>query len=209
MAETHDTIKGLLVEFRGYAAGMPPSYHVTMSWHDFRVMLNRFEAAHKRERGDSAKMREVMKRVHDYLGELIRDNLVDDTPRASDLADDVYDAIHGIHSTAEKSSAVGDCAKLREALVKCREIALQWQADEAAGVAGTTDKPHARSAAEAVIDMEFEINAALTAPPRNCDRFATVDEAIGAYRQTHKYMVVNVFLDWLFAQATEKEGGAK
>ena len=46
MAETHDTIKSLLAEFRGYAAGMPPSYHVTMSWHDFRVMLNRFEAAH-------------------------------------------------------------------------------------------------------------------------------------------------------------------
>lgn len=153
MADTHDTIDGLLAEFRGYSAGMPPSYHVTMSWADFRRMLDRFDAAHRRERGD--------------------------------------------------------CAKLREALVKCREIALQWQADEAAGVAGTTDKPHARSAAEAVIDMEFEINAALTAPPRNCDRFATVDEAIGAYRQTHKYMVVNVFLDWLFAQATEKEGGAK
>ena len=151
MADTHDTIDGLLAEFRGYSAGMPPSYHVTMSWADFRRMLDRFDAAHRRERGD--------------------------------------------------------CAKLREALVKCREIALQWQADEAAGVAGTTDKPHARSAAEAVIDMEFEINAALTAPPRNCDRFATVDEAIGAYRQTHKYMVVNVFLDWLFAQATEKEGG--
>ena len=57
----------------------------------------------------------------------------------------------------------GDAAKLREALVKCREIALQWLADEAAGVAGTTDKPHARSAAEAVVDMEFEINAALAA----------------------------------------------
>lgn len=56
--------------------------------------------------------------------------------------------------------------KMREALVKCREIALQWQADEAAGVAGTTDKPHARSAAEAVIDMEFEINAALGAPEK-------------------------------------------
>ena len=58
---------------------------------------------------------------------------------------------------------LGDAAKLREALVKCREIALQWQADEAAGVAGTTDKPHARSAAEAVIDIEFEISAALFA----------------------------------------------
>lgn len=49
MAETHDTIKGLLAEFRGYAAGMPPSYHVTMSWADFRKMLDRFEAANKRE----------------------------------------------------------------------------------------------------------------------------------------------------------------
>ena len=46
MAETHDTIKGLLAEFRGYAAGMPDSYHVTMSWADFRKMLTRFEAAH-------------------------------------------------------------------------------------------------------------------------------------------------------------------
>lgn len=62
----------------------------------------------------------------------------------------------------------GNAAAMRAALVKCREIALQWQADEAAGVAGTTDKPSARSAAEAVIDMEFEINAALSAPARNC-----------------------------------------
>jgi hypothetical protein len=60
MADTHDTIDGLLAEFRGYAAGMPPSYHVTMSWHDFRVMLNRFEAAHRRESGDASKLREAL-----------------------------------------------------------------------------------------------------------------------------------------------------
>ena len=46
MSDTHDTIDGLLAEFRGYAAGMPPSYHVTMSWADFRKMLDRFDAAH-------------------------------------------------------------------------------------------------------------------------------------------------------------------
>ena len=46
MAQTHDTIDGLLAEFRGYSAGMPPSYHVTMSWADFRKMLDRFEWAH-------------------------------------------------------------------------------------------------------------------------------------------------------------------
>ena len=40
------------------------------------------------------KQRELLSRVHDYLGELIRDNLVEDTPRASNLADDVWDVIH-------------------------------------------------------------------------------------------------------------------
>jgi len=49
MSDTHDTIDGLLAEFRGYAAGMPASYHVTMSWADFRKMLDRFDAAHRRE----------------------------------------------------------------------------------------------------------------------------------------------------------------
>jgi hypothetical protein len=49
MAATNDTIDGLLAEFRGYSAGMPPSYHVTMSWADFRKMLDRFDAAHKHE----------------------------------------------------------------------------------------------------------------------------------------------------------------
>lgn len=70
---------------------------------------------------------------------------------------------------AAMRETVGNMAAMREALVKCREIALQWEADEAAGVAGTTDKPESRSAAEAVIDMEFEINAALAEPPRQCD----------------------------------------
>ena len=40
------------------------------------------------------KQRQLLSRVHDYLGDLIRNNLVEDTPRASDLADDVWDAIH-------------------------------------------------------------------------------------------------------------------
>ena len=72
-------------------------------------------------------------------------------------------------SVQQQNARPGNAAAMREALVKCREIALQWQADEADGVAGTTEKPNARSAAEAVIDMEFEINAALSEPPRNCD----------------------------------------
>lgn len=75
MSDTHDTIDGLLAEFRGYSAGMPASYHVTMSWADFRKMLDRFEAAHRREvattkeslavgnSGDCAKLREALLQV--------------------------------------------------------------------------------------------------------------------------------------------------
>ena len=63
MSDTNDTVDGLLAEFRGYSAGMPPGYHVTMSWHDFRVMLNRLEAARRRELaagGNAAKLREAL-----------------------------------------------------------------------------------------------------------------------------------------------------
>ena len=44
-----ETIADIIAEFRGYSAGMPASYHVTMSWADFRRMLDRLDAAHKRE----------------------------------------------------------------------------------------------------------------------------------------------------------------
>lgn len=95
----------------------------------------------------------------------------------------------------------GDAAKLREACIyalaelehfrKCHDARLHF-----------CDIVH-------VGNVKHALKAALDAPPRNCDRFATADEAIGAYRQTHKHMVVNVFLDWLFALSTEKKGGAK
>ena len=72
MRETNDTIDGLLAEFRGYSAGMPPSYHVTMSWADFRKMLDRFDAAHRRERGNSAAMREALKHIKDRLPHMLQ-----------------------------------------------------------------------------------------------------------------------------------------
>lgn len=73
------------------------------------------------------------------------------------------------HHFAAGSKMGGNPAALREALLKCSEIAIQWEADEMDGVAGTTDKPEARSASEAITAILMEINAALSAPPRNCD----------------------------------------
>ena len=137
MAQTNDTIDGLLAEFRGYSAGMPASYHVTMSWADFRKMLDRLEAANRRERGDSAKLREALKPVKRYLD-------------------------------------------------------------------GYTVN---------ILELRRTVDAALTAPARNCDRFASSEEAWDAYdewvelyRAKGETEPLNEF-GWLFTLATEKEGG--
>ena len=151
MAQTNDTIDGLLAEFRGYSAGMPPSYHVTMSWADFRVMLDRFDAAHKREAsGNTEALHEALKPVKRYLD-------------------------------------------------------------------GYTVN---------ILELRRMVDAALTAPTRNCDRFATAEEAAKAWneRKFKDLCVVcagctfdrgpeecapgaNCEIGWLYAEA--QEGGAK
>lgn len=88
-----------------------------------------------RDCGNIAKMREVLEKVHGYLGKLIRDGLVEDAPEASDLADDVWDALHAF-------------------------------------------------------------------PVRNCDLYATWEDAVMAWN--HRLMN---FGKWLFAKADEAEGG--
>lgn len=168
MAQTHDTIDGLLAEFRGYAAGMPASYHVTMSWADFRKMLDRFDAAYKRE-----------------------------------------------VATTKESLAVGnsgDCAKLREALNRL-VIASE-------GFLKTHSAKYYVDTTEAL----DKAKAALAEPPRNCDRYATVDEAMEYFADDEALIEewyalragkdrdmlaveLFVFTMWLFAPATEKEGG--
>ena len=92
MADTQETIADIIAEFRGYSAGMPASYHVTMSWADFRKMLDRFEAAHKRE-ADYA--REAYESALKAEREALREQ---------------YEAGALVDGTR------GDCAKLREAL---------------------------------------------------------------------------------------------
>ena len=144
MADTHDKIDGLLAEFRGYSAGMPPSYHVTMSWADFRRMLDRFDAAHMRERGDAAKLREALNHIKDRLPHMLQ-----------------YMRVH-------------------------------WE-DASAG--GYFD------------ELMLVIDAALAAPPRNCDRpeCATAKAAQDVWRKEDGGKTA--YYEWLLA--THKKGGAK
>ena len=50
-----ETVADIMREMRGYSHGMPDSYHVTMSWRDFRVLLDRIEKAAKREGSEMRK----------------------------------------------------------------------------------------------------------------------------------------------------------
>ena len=87
-------------------------------------------------------------------------------------------------ATIEKSSAVGNAAAMREALVMAKRLfdgRLMWQQD-------------IRKAHEAV-------NAALSKPPRNCDRpeCATTNAAQDTWRKEDGGKTA--YYEWLFAEA--------
>lgn len=109
-------------------------------------------------------------------------------------------------ATTKKSLVVDDCAKLREALQQAKVAILA--ARKKMGV----DNP---------IILEI-IDAALAAPARNCDRFATLEDArkehhkiceeYGACNKACGYKsghsgTYQCFEAWLFAPATEQKGG--
>lgn len=101
--------------------------------------------------------------------------------------------------------------KMREALVKAQTalVICEWPD-------GTR--------MEGVAELLRQIDAALAAPPRNCDKYATADEALKAQEQMFNNSNfangecklgcpecdnprVGCKIAWLFAPATDKEGG--
>ena len=98
--------------------------------------------------------------------------------------------------TSEKSSAVGNAAKMREALLEA-SIALSL----------ATHHHLTEDDAKECISV---VESALSAPPRNCDKFATLDDARNAffadYVPDETCSSANAFAIWLF---DEKKGEAK
>ena len=153
--------------------------------------------AEKRRQADKIERNcaEMMKR-----GKMISDSFV------RELVADIRREANRLEA-AQKREA-GDAAKLREALKAIGGLC--------AGLMPTWDGAVGR-----IKDMA---ETALAAPPRNCDRFATVDEARKAHEaicekydecrhcplnNEEHYGAFDCFEAWLFAPATEKEGEAK
>lgn len=163
MADTNDTIADIIAEMRGMGN------YQRYSGDHARVLANRLEAAHRRERGDCAKLREALEAIISGY-------------ENADLCDMNYG--EWCHEPANPCVNVSLCKAIHESRV------------------------------------------ALAARPRNCDKYATADEALKAQEQMFNDSNfangecklgcpecdnprVGCKIAWLFAPATEKEGGAK
>jgi len=106
---------------------------------------------------------------------------------------------------------LGNVQKMREAL---EYVLLCDATDETAMEDGLTDADRIAEYADHIEECQKKAKAALAAPPRNCDRFNTWEEANKAFAKenAHRIGFMNLYTDvlkWLYASATEKEGGGE
>ena len=67
MADTHETITDIIAEMKGEAAQMFPELPIAVL-----KLATRLDAAHRRERGDCAKLREALKHIKDRLPHMLQ-----------------------------------------------------------------------------------------------------------------------------------------
>ena len=96
--------------------------------------------------------------------------------------------------TVTDCHGLGDAAKMRKALENTAEYAK--------AAACHTEDAHLLGYLN---QIERWAEAALSAPPRNCDRFANANEALEAFAKEKGETLIE-FVRWLFAEA---KGGAK
>ena len=168
-------------------------------WHNnvvtFRTIADRLEAAYKRER---AKIEADALDVGGILGAAHRRELS-----------------KNMSKNGADFGQLGDTAKLREALAPFPPL-CEWLVENAAKLGIGDMVPRLRERCD-------NARAALSAPARNCEKYTTVDEAMYDYADEALIEEWNalkagkdrdmlaeelfVFTKWLFAPATEKEGG--
>lgn len=142
----NETIASIIAEMRGfkrYAASDSNDCRYVAYWL-YQTFADRIEAAHRRERGNAAELREALTKILNLTNSLDENCAVDP--------------------------------------VEIRDIA----------------------------------KAALSAPPRNCDKYPTFNDAIRALADKRGWHDAKwnserycILASWLYAPATEKEGGAK
>ena len=184
MADTHETIADIIAEMRGIRV------------REFQDHADRLEAAHRRERGDAAKLREA-DHNWDAICEKCSEGEPPDECRYYGEPSGCNSPMYGKHPKPFGENA----AVLRSAII---EILSEME-----DMAGLEVGCKYKFSPDAMVQ---QCRDALAAPPRNCDRFATVDEARKAHeeyrgdyimRASNKFDFPMKFEAWLFAPATE------
>lgn len=166
MANSNETIADIIAEMRNYSNTCNDGYHTDYGVirTDMRNFADRLEAALKREKA---------------------------AIEADALA--VGGLVEASRSTTENSSAVGDAAKLREALIAALPIMRHC--------------PFTHYNDKEIDSVVAMIERALAAPPRNCDIYT---DANSAHREWRKYRGCHAILaqgwrtidafDWLLCR---------
>ena len=156
MANTNETIADIIAEKRRRAEAIER------------------DCAEKMKRGEMVSDRYARELVADIRREADRLESAHKREKAAIEADAL--AVGGIvATTAEKPSAVGDCAKLREAVKAVVDVGYPHNFQHEA--------PHISGYCYDITKAIKKCFDALTAPPRNCDRFTTAEEAAEAWHK--------------------------
>lgn len=132
--------------------------------------------------------------------------------KAADVDEAISRAVFDLHKPFERMGNVG---RMREACQKMRNL-IMLRGDGKVRCVLTWDEFN---------ESQKMLRAALAEPFRNCDRFETAEEADAAYRRFYEREIAKIPMDavdyskemakiptkdkWLFAPATEEEGGAR
>ena len=164
MSNEQETIADIVADIRAQNQGLPEdSYALSPLVCDLLSLADRIEAAAKREREAGAEAAQVCGEI----GEMI-----------------------GMEATREKSSRVGNAAKMREALSDACYAMFNFLKTQNGGY-------------EEMAKALDKAKAALAAPPRNCDRpeCATTKAAQDVWRREDGGKTA--YYEWLLAESTK------
>lgn len=122
--------------------------------------------------------------------------------------------------TSDKSSAVGNAAKMREALITLRQrfyndvMAYQDRYFKFSGWHWNKKAEEAARWRDVFNELLEVVDAALSAPPRNCDVLSDPQEALEAIHEDRCYVnnpidERRLTVEWLFAEAKGETDGSK
>lgn len=219
--EKQETVADIVADIRAQNQGLPEdSYALSPLVCDLLSFADRIEAAHQTEikqikfnfgQGDCVKCAEVPDESCKYYGEPDGCNFrsLANILRKAEVCEMI-----GREATREKSSQVGNAAKMREAVSRILGIADHLQ----------TRFTIPKLVSEEISELKQIAESALSSPPRNCDLFATSKEAGEAFisqacenpcgnctvsYEFHNPLVHECGIEWLFAEAKGVTDGSK